>query len=77
MELEKDNEYMDFDFCPFIIKEFSDSKIMFKLVPKKQGVFKLESIKFMMLDIPKQFHFTTLQNNNQNYNSKFTSVKGL
>ena len=75
--LEYGNDYVDFDFCGFIVKEFSEAKIVFRLIPKKQGLFKLESLLFSVLDIPKVFNFNSQQNNNRNYNGILNSDKGI
>lgn len=75
--LEKENEFIEFEFCGFNVKEFSEAKIMFRLKPKKQGLFRLESLLFSVLNIPRRFDFEINQNNSRNYNGKLTSYESL
>ena len=66
--LEKGNEFIDFEFCGFIVKEFTEANIMLRLVPKKQGMFKFEALLFSIFDIPRKFNFDNPKSTNRNFN---------
>lgn len=75
--LEKDNDYIEFEFCGFIVKEFQESKALLRLKPLKQGTFRFESLLFSVFNIPRRFDFDSINGNNRNYNSILTSNKGF
>ena len=75
--LDKENDLVEFEFCGFTIKEFSETKAMLRLKPKKQGLFKLESLLFSVLNIPRRFDFDNAQNSSRNHNCILISDKSL
>lgn len=71
--LEQDNELVEFEFAGFSVREFSEARATLRLKPKRTGLFRLVSLEFAVLAIPRRFDFDNVKAENRNYNGELSS----
>lgn len=75
IELEKDNDTLDFDFLDFSLHPFTKNKIFLILKPKKEGSFRIEKFSYKIFGIPKDFDFNNyLKRHKTSANSSLKSL---